>query len=151
MRRLQLESRTELRAPASQVFDFVADHTNAPQWQSGIDEIRRITPGPLGVGSEHELTRRFAGMKIIARNRYVSFEPGRFVAFEIPAGKISGVASYLVEPTGADTCRLISSVDFRVAGLARFATPLLAVMFKRDDEKALATLKVLMEQTRDVG
>ena len=31
---------------------------NAPQWQSGIDEIRRITPGPIGVGTEHELTRR---------------------------------------------------------------------------------------------
>ena len=147
MRRLQLESRTELRAPASQDFDFVADHTNAPRWQSGIDEIRRITPGPIGVGTEHELMRRFAGMKIVARNRFVSYEPGRFVAFEIPAGKISGVASYLVEPTGADTCRLISSVDFRVAGLARFATPLLVVIFKRDDEKALATLKVLMEQT----
>jgi len=145
MRRLQLEMHTDLQAPASKVFDFIADHTNAPQWQSGIDEIRRITPGPLGVGTEHELTRRFAGMKVVARNRFIAYEPGRFVAFEIPAGKMTGVASYLVEPTGADTCRLISNVDFQVGGLARFAVPLLTLIFKRDDEKALATLKVLME------
>ncbi|WP_258805750.1 SRPBCC family protein [Pseudarthrobacter sp. NS4] len=145
MRRLQLETITELQAPASKVFDFVADHTNAPRWQSGIDEIRRITPGPLGVGTEHELTRRFAGMKIVTRNRFIAYEPGRFVAFELPSGKMTGVASYLVEPTGANTCRLISKVDFQVTGLARFALPLLKLIFKRDDEKALANLKVLME------
>lgn len=145
MRRLQLETRIELRAPASKVFNFVADHTNAPRWQSGLDEIRRITPGPIGVGTEHELTRRFAGMKVVARNRFIAYEPGRFVAFEIPSGKMTGVASYLVEPTGADTCRLTSNVDFQVGGLARFAMPLLTIIFKRDDEKALATLKVLME------
>lgn len=145
MRRLQLETRTELQAPASKVFDFVADHTNAPRWQSGIDEIRRITPGPIGIGTEHELVRRFAGMKIVARNRFIAYEPGRFVAFEIPTGKITGVASYRVEPTGANSSRLISNVDFRVAGPARFAVPLLALIFKRDDEKALAALRVLME------
>ena len=145
MRRLQVESRIEMQAPASKVFDFVADHTNAPRWQNGIDEIQRITPGPIGVGTEHELTRRFAGMKVVARNRFVAYEPGRFVAFEIPSGKITGVASYLVEPTGANTCRLTSNVDFQVAGLARFAIPLLKLIFKRDDEKALATLRVLME------
>ena len=146
MRRLRLEMRTELQAPASKVFDFVADHTNAPQWQSGIDDIRRITPGPLGVGTEHELTRRFAGMKVVARNRFIAYEPGRFVAFEIPSGKMTGVASYLVESTGSGTCRLTSNVDFQVGGLAQFAVPLLTVIFKRDDEKALAALKVLMEQ-----
>ncbi|ABM10718.1 uncharacterized protein YndB with AHSA1/START domain [Paenarthrobacter ilicis] len=146
MRRLQLEMRTELQAPASKVFDFVADHTNAPRWQNGIDDIRRITPGPLRVGTEHELTRRFAGMKVVARNRFIAYEPGRFVAFEIPSGKMTGVASYLVEPTGSDTCRLTSKVDFQVGGLARFAVPLLTVIFKRDDEKALAALKVLMDQ-----
>ena len=146
MRRLQLEMRTELQAPASKVFDFVADHTNAPRWQSGIDDIRRITPGPLGVGTEHELTRRFAGMKVVARNRFIAYEPGRFVAFEIPSGKMTGVASYLVESTGSGTCRLTSNVDFQVGGLARFAVPLLTVIFKRDAEKALTALKLLMER-----
>ncbi|TVU61973.1 hypothetical protein FQP90_12960 [Paenarthrobacter nitroguajacolicus] len=147
MRRLQLETRTELMAPASKVFDFVSDHTNAPRWQSGIDEVRRITPGPIGVGTEHELTRRFAGMKVTARNRFIAYDPGRFVAFEIPSGRMTGVASYLVEPTGPDTCRLVSTVDFQVTGLARYAVPLLTVIFKRDDKKALATLKILMEHS----
>ncbi|MGP4030971.1 SRPBCC family protein [Pseudarthrobacter sp. 1C304] len=80
------------------------------------------------------------------RNRFIAFEPGRYVAFEIPSGRITGVASYLVEPTGAATCRLTSTVDFHVAGPAGFAVPLLTRVFKRDDEKALARLKELLER-----
>lgn len=89
--------------------------------------------------------RRFAGMKVVTHNRFIAYEPGRFVAFEIPSGKITGVASYRVEPTGPNSCRLTSNVDFRITGLARFAVPLLRRIFKRDDEKALAALKALME------
>ncbi|MFJ5958212.1 SRPBCC family protein [Paenarthrobacter sp. NPDC092416] len=147
MKRLQLETWTELQAPAAKVFNFVSDQTNAPRWQSGIDEIRRITPGPVGVGTEHELVRRFAGMRVVARNRFIEYDAGRFVAFEIPSGKMTGVASYLVKPIGPDTCRLVSTVDFKVAGLARYAVPLLTGIFKRADKKALATLKALMEHS----
>jgi hypothetical protein len=145
---LSIQTRVELQAPASEVFDFVADQTNAPRWQSGLHEVRRITPGPIGVGTEHEFARRFAGMRITSRNRFIAYEPGHFVSFEIPSGKITGVASYRVDPTGANTSRLISTVDFRVAGPARFATPLLAQIFKRDIEKNMTTLKALMEHTR---
>ena len=93
--------------------------------------------------------RRFAGMNIESRNRYTAFEPGRFVSFEIPSGKITGDASYLVEPTGANTSRLISKVHFRVSGLAGLATPVLARVFERDSKKAEATLKDLLEQGGD--
>ncbi|MEO6201259.1 MAG: SRPBCC family protein [Cryobacterium sp.] len=147
MRRLTIQTGIDLTVSAAEVFDFVADHTNAPQWQKGLHEVRRMTPGPLGVGTEHEFARRFAGMSVVSRNRFIEFEPGRFVAFEIPSGKITGVASYLVEPTGANTSRLISTVDFEVAGLARFATPLLARMFQRASERDEATLKALLEHT----
>jgi len=86
-------------------------------------------------------------MTVEARNRYTGFEPGRFVSFEIPTGKITGEASYLVEPTGASTSRLTSEVNFRVSGLARMATPLPARVFERDGRNNLATLKDLLEHS----
>ncbi len=147
MRSIKMESSIELQAPASLVFDFVADQTNAPRWQTGLHEVQRITPGGLGVGTEHEFVRRFAGMSIASRNRFIEYQPDRFVAFEIPSGKLTGIASYLVEPTGPGSSRLTSTVDFHVAGPARFATPLLARTFKRDLEKNLVTLKALVEHT----
>lgn len=149
MRKLNMQLRIDIGRPAREVFDFVADQTNAPRWQKGLHEVRRITPVPVGVGTEHVIARRFAGMNIEARNRYTAFEPGRFVSFEIHTGKITGEASYLVEPTGANTSRLISEVNFRVSGLARMATPVLARMFERDGRNNLATLKELLEHGGD--
>ncbi len=146
MRKLDLQTRIEIERPASEIFDFVADQTNAPRWQHGLHEVRRITPGPVGVGTEHVFVRRFAGMKIESRNRFTAYVPGRFVSFEIPSGTISGEASYLVEATGATTSLLISEVHFRVSGPAGLATPLLARVFARDSTRDEATLKALLEK-----
>ncbi|MDQ3576550.1 MAG: SRPBCC family protein [Actinomycetota bacterium] len=140
-----MQARIDIGRPAGEVFDFVADQTNAPRWQDGLHEVRRITPGPVGVGTEHVFARRFAGMNIESRNRFTAYEPGRFVSFEIPSGKITGEASYLVEPSGASTSQLISEVHFRVSGLAGLATPVLARVFERDSRKNLATVKDLLE------
>jgi hypothetical protein len=43
--------------PASEVFAFVSDQTNAPLWQEGLQEVRRITEGPIRVGTEHVFAR----------------------------------------------------------------------------------------------
>ena len=147
VRRLEVQTRIDIACPATEVFDFVADQTNAPRWQHGLHEVRRITPGPVDVGTEHVFVRRFAGMSIESRNRFTKYDPGRFVSFEIPSGRITGEASYQVEPTGTHTSRLISDMNFRVAGLAGLAAPLLARVLERESRRDEATLKKLLEHT----
>lgn len=139
----------DIDRPADDVFDFVADQTNAPQWQGGLHAVRRVTRGPVGVGTEHEFERRFAGMRLTSRNRYTGYEPGRLVSFEIPSGRVTGKASYLVEPVGTTGCRLVSEMHFRVSGPAGLAAPLLARLLERDGTRNLAALKELLEHTRD--
>ncbi|HEX6513933.1 MAG TPA: SRPBCC family protein [Nocardioidaceae bacterium] len=136
----------DIQRPAGEVFDFVADQTNAPQWQRGLSAVRRVTTDPVGVGTEHVFERRFAGMKVESRNRYTRYEPGRLVSFEIPSGKMTGEASYLVEPTGTDCCRLVSEMHFDVSGPAALATPLLAHLLERDGKKNVTALKELLER-----
>ena len=133
--------------PAGDVFAFVSDQLNAPRWQRGLHEVRRTTDGPIGVGSEHVFVRRFAGRRIESRNRFVEFEPGRYVAFEIPDGAMTGRASYLVEPIDADRCHVTSTMRFNVAGWMRIAEPLLARVLERDSRRDEQTLKRLLEST----
>ena len=137
MRRIDVQTRIDIDCPAAEVFDFVADQTNAALWQSGLYQVRRVTSGPLRVGTEHVFARRFAGMNIESRNRFTGYEPGRFVSFEIPSGRITGEASYLVEPVGINTSQLLSEVHFQVSGLAGLAGPVLTRMFERDSKKNL--------------
>jgi len=76
-RTTQAKPCSEIARPVREVFAFVADQTNAPQWQTDLHEVRRLTDGPIGVGSEHEFVRTFAGRRFASRNRFVAFEDGR--------------------------------------------------------------------------
>ncbi len=145
---ITVESTVDIDRPSTEVFGFVADQTNAPEWQHGLHEVRRLTDGPIGVGTEHVFVRRFAGRQIESRNRFTHYEPGRSVRFEIPDGWLTGHASYLVEPNGAERCRLTSRMEFQVAGPAALASPLLARVLARDSRRDEAALKALLE-TRD--
>jgi hypothetical protein len=141
-----VETQIEIARSAADVFAFVSDQTNAPRWQSGLMEVQRLTPGPIGAGTEHRFVRRFAGRRIESRNRFTAFEPERFVAFDIPSGSgVAGRASYLVEPTGVASSRLTSQVQLGFSGLGRLLEPLLVRVLRRDSERDERTLKALLE------
>ena len=79
----------ELLATSTKADSIVDVSTDwlAPRWQRGLQEVRRTTDGPIGAGSEHVFVRRFAGRRIESGNRFVEFEPGRDLAFEILDGR----------------------------------------------------------------
>lgn len=136
----------EIARPTDEVFAFVADQTNAPRWQTGLHGVRRLTPGPIGVGSEHEFARRFAGREMTSRNRFVEFEPGRFVAFEIPNGWITGTASYLTEAGPSGGTLLTSRMRLRLRRPASVLEPILGWLLARDSRRDEARLKRLLER-----
>jgi uncharacterized membrane protein len=142
---IDLETKVAIKRPAEEVFHFVADQTNAPRWQKDLHEVRRVTDGPPGPGSEHEFIRVFAGRRIASRNRFVDFRPGQYVAFEIPIGWITGRASYLVEPGRSGHSVLTTRMQFRVRGVGRVAEPILAKLLARDSRRDEARLKELLE------
>jgi len=43
---IDLELTVEISRPVAAVFAFVADQTNAPRWQDGLAEVRRLTEAP---------------------------------------------------------------------------------------------------------
>lgn len=142
---IDLETRVEIARPAREVFAFVADQTNAPQWQTDLLEVRRLTNGPVGVGSEHEFVRTFAGRRFASRNRFVAFEPGRYVRFEIPSGWISGTASYRTEASRSAGTVLTSRMEFRVRGPLSLLEPVLSRLLARDSQRDEQRLKCLLE------
>jgi uncharacterized membrane protein len=142
---IDVETAVEISRPVPEVFAFVADQTNGPKWQKDLHEVRRVTPGPIGVGSEHEFVRRFAGREIVSRNRFVAYEEDRFVEFEIPEGWLTGRASYRTEPT-ADGTRLTGRMQFNARGPGRIFEPVLARLLARDSRRDDARLKALLEK-----
>ncbi|MFB8147424.1 SRPBCC family protein [Microbacterium sp. NPDC057407] len=136
-------TRSIIAAEPDAVFRFVADQTNAPRWQSGLKQVRRLTAGPIGVGTEHEFTRTFAGRILTSRNRFVRFEPGHLVEFEVPGAWLSGRAAYLVEPVTGGT-RLISTMQFSARGAWRVLEPFLRLLLVRETSKDEGRLAAIL-------
>jgi len=148
---ITIETQIEIHRPAEEVFAFVADQTNAPTWQHGLEEVRRVTEGPLGIGTQHVFVRRFAGRRLESRNRFTAFTPGRFVEFEIPDGWITGKASYRVDPAHDAASRLTSRMEFTISGPMSVAAPLLARLLARATHTDEAALKELLESVDDAS
>ena len=60
--------------PIDEVFAFLADGTNDPKFSPRVQQIRRTTDGPIGVGTMFESTVKDAGMKTSRKFELTAFE-----------------------------------------------------------------------------
>jgi hypothetical protein len=60
--------------PIEEVFTFLADGTNDPKFSPRVQEIRKTTDGPIGVGTVFESTVKDAGMKTSRKFELTEFE-----------------------------------------------------------------------------
>ncbi|MEA2124043.1 MAG: hypothetical protein QOI80_825 [Solirubrobacteraceae bacterium] len=60
--------------PIDEVFAFLADGTNDPKFSPRVQEIRKTTDGPVGVGAVYESTVKDAGMKTKRTFELTAFE-----------------------------------------------------------------------------
>src|SRR5262245_49654541 len=49
---MHLEPSIVIRRPPEQVWAFLGEVSNIPRWDRGVAGVERISPGPMGVGSE---------------------------------------------------------------------------------------------------
>ena len=53
----------EVPTPPGETFAYLADFSNAAEWDPGIAEARRLTPEPTAVGSRFEIIAVFRGKR----------------------------------------------------------------------------------------
>jgi uncharacterized protein YndB with AHSA1/START domain len=141
---IKVEKSIIIQRPIEEVFAFVADQRNAPQWQHGLLEVRRTNEGPMGVGTKHALVRKFMGRKLEANNEYVTYEPNREVTFKTTSGPMPLEASYLTESVPSGT-KLTSKIEMQATGFIGLAEPLIGASLRREMDAAFGELKDLLE------
>jgi hypothetical protein len=63
-----------INRPVEQVFAFVSDLENDPPW-SGAAEMRRTSPGPVGIGTTFQQRDRFLGRRLELTLRWSATNP----------------------------------------------------------------------------
>lgn len=130
--------------PPQEVFDFMTNPDNAPQWQEGLISSEWITPEPAGVGSRKRGVTRFMGREIGAEEEYTEWDRPRGYAFKgaTRVSSFSGVTKFEARDDGT-LVTLAGQVE--VSGILKLAEGLLVRQVEKQDRGNFDTLKRVLE------
>jgi uncharacterized protein YndB with AHSA1/START domain len=111
-----------IHKPVHEVFAFVANHDNDPQWRPGVVEIRKSSGA--GVGERwFQRVNGPGGRQIPADIEITALEPNRVLAFRAVEGPVRPEGRYeLTEESGAT--RLSFTLNAHLKGLKRLMSPI---------------------------
>ncbi len=133
-----------IQRPIEEVFVYVSDLRNGPQWQTGLYEVRRLTNGSLGIGTQFASVRKFLGRKLEGVVELVAYEPHNKLAIKSTSGSVPFEQSFLFESAAGGT-RVSTAIELHTSGLMGLAEPLIAGSLKREMALAFDDLKDLLE------
>lgn len=139
------ENTVTIHRPVADVFAFLADFENVPRWNYAIEETRKASPGPVGVGTTYRQTRSVPrrseeGFEVTV------FEPDRRLAVQGQIGPFRARIGYLLEASAGST-RLTNDVALDPSPAAlRLVAPLVIPRVKAAVAGNLGTLKQILER-----
>lgn len=126
------------------VYLFLADGLNNPEWRSGIQSIalKSGTPGTLGAVYSQTLTGP-GGRPVAGDYEVTTADPGKRLCFQVVAGPARPTGEYhLTEVAAGTTVRF--TLDLQPKGLMKLMEPLINRTM-RAEVNQLAKLKNILE------
>lgn len=141
---MRFEHAVEIARPPEDVYAYLADPTNLPEWQSEVSEVRRE--------SETRFTelRTFVGRRIESTLEVTADEPGRAFSLRSVAGPVRFSVHHRLEPAGEGRTRLsvVGETEGPVGGLFKLGGRLLTRAAERRFVEDFERLKQLLEAGR---
>ena len=106
---MRFENMVEIARDPRIVYAYLADLEHTPEWNWAVTSTRKVTPGPVGVGTRYRQTREVPrpAVELLELTRLV---PDRTVEVEGSIGAFRARVRYELEPTAHGT-RLTNRVE----------------------------------------
>jgi hypothetical protein len=115
-----------------------------PKWEREVVEIRRITDGPVGVGSRAIMVRREFGRTSESEYVVTEFEQDRKIAAHHPDPSMDFHISFEITPIDSSSCTVQVDVAAQPLGWTRIFEPVMRlVMPKRGERLADSMVEVI--------
>jgi carbon monoxide dehydrogenase subunit G len=141
---IRLEFSIEIKRSPEHVFALIGDPENDVQWQSAVVAVRKVTPGPIRIGSRYQHTLSILGKHTDidvefterrAHSGYVLKSLGAPFDFEMRVQ---------LKPSARGTL-LEAVIEGRPSGVARIAAVLISHHRRAEIKRDLRTLKKMLE------
>ena len=142
----RIEGEITIRCPVEAVFDCVADQTNEPHYNPSMVRAEKITPGPIGKGTQFRSTVVSAGRTADMLIELTDYDRPRLLSSSTSMTQAD--IDYVVrfEPVTAGT-RMSWSGRVRPRGALRVLAPLIGWVGRRQEQRIWQSLKRHLENT----
>ena len=141
---IRIETTVEINKSSAEVFAYISNFENNPQWQAGQISCQFTSEGPLGVGSTYDQVAKFLGRVIVSTFEVLEFEPNQKVKASSTSGSFPITFTRMVEPK--DGGALVTAViEGDASGFFKLAEPLLKIMVQRSVDADYRKLKQILE------
>lgn len=132
-----------IERPVEDVFSYLSDLEHIPEWNWAVVETRKVTPGPIAVGSVYRQTRTVP-QPAIETLEITQFDPSERIEVRGVLAQMPALLSYVLNEDGTGT-ELINTVNLDPKGPFRLVAPVLNRRIKQAVGKNLLDLKTQLE------
>jgi len=126
--------------PVEEVFNLMADFSNAPEWDANTKSSELQTADPYAVGAKYEVVTGFAGRDLTLTYETLEIErPNRVV---LQSGtKIADIKDVMTFKPHGDGTEVTYEANIRPHSVAKVIDPIFSLIFKRVGDRALESMK----------
>ena len=141
---MRFEHEEVVNRPAREVFAYLSDPANLPEWQGSVVEARRESGGEIAVGSTFRETRSLLGRRVESVLEVTEYEPEKRFSLRTLTGPVRISVRHVLESIDGAT-RIRITGEGEPGGFVKMPGPLLARMVRKQAESDFATLKRVLE------
>ena len=140
----QIEGEILIDQPVDVVFDYVADQSNEPHYNPHMIRAEKITPGPVGKGTQFRSAVASMGRTAEMLIEYTGYDRPTLLASTITMAQADFSYLLMFEPAGAGT-RMRWAGQVRPKGAFRLLGPVISWLGTRQERRIWASMKQHLE------
>ena len=128
------------RMDVATAFDYMADFSNAATWDPGVVGAERLGDGPVTLGSRFLLQAAFGKSVLPLEYVLAAYEPHKRLVLVAETEKVKSIDEITIVATETGSAVTYDAV-LETRGSFRWATPIVAIMFRGIGNKAREGLR----------
>lgn len=140
-------TRIVIYRPRTLVAAFAGDPSNARRWYENIKSVEWKTPPPLAAGSQITFVAHFLGRRMAYTYGIMEYVPPERLVMATSEGPFPMETTYTWQSVDHDRTEMTLRNRGIPTGFSRLLSPLMAFAMRRANQKDLARLKALLEQS----
>ncbi len=142
----RIETQVVIQIPIDQVFAYVIEPANFPEWAPGFVEGRSTSEGPIRVGSTSTRITNFSGRESESQHVVTEFEPNALMAVNTKTGPLEIKEIFEVQVAEEGT-RVTIAEEVSAPWILRPAEWIFGYMAGKNIDKYGPALKKRLEET----